>query len=221
MLHLCLYALLAINLCLIGLYMRARTRDDKQGVKLYQPAAVIVSWLITAASLWRADPDVALAAVVLTGMGIAIVGDFLNIDMEDMRVVMRGLVIAVVAYLTYAIGLTALNGFHGPDVIVGALLLAVYAQVMRTIWPRLDSNLRIPILIYGLVLPFTFSRAVSTFFGARFELLPATFLSLGTLGLFVGDIEFAVHTFKRRLPLMFGPILYAGGQLLIALSVWA
>jgi hypothetical protein len=215
-----LYILVSLNLILIALYMRARMRDDKRKVKVYQPGAVIISWCIAASSLLRPDPDLPLTLVVLAGMGIAIIGDFLNIDMEDMRVVLRSLVIAVVAYMTYAIGLTLLDGFHPQDLIVGAILFAVYALVMRTIWPRVDAEMRIPVLIYGLVLPFTFSRAVSTFFGARFSTLQSVSLSLGTLSLFVGDIEFALHTFRRRLSLMFGPILYAGGQFLIAASTW-
>jgi len=215
-----LSALVALNLAFIALYMRARLRDDKRQVRIYQPIAVITSWLIAALSLLRPEPDVPLTLVVLAGMGIAILGDFLNIDMEDMRVVLRGLVIAVVAYLTYAIGLTALDGFHVQDLSVGAVLLAVYALVMRTIWARVERPMRVPVLIYALVLPFTFSRAVSTFFGDRFSTLQSVFVSLGTLSLFVGDIEFAIHTFRRRLPVMLGPILYAGGQLLIALATW-
>ncbi len=215
-----LSGLVALNLAFIGLYMRARLRDDKRQVRIYQPIAVITSWLIAALSLLRPEPDVPLTLVVLAGMGIAILGDFLNIDMEDMRVVLRGLVIAVVAYLTYAIGLTALDGFHVQDLSVGAVLLAVYALVMRTIWARVERPMRVPVLIYALVLPFTFSRAVSTFFGDRFSTLQSVFVSLGTLSLFVGDIEFAIHTFRRRLPVMLGPILYAGGQLLIALATW-
>ena len=47
------------------------------------------------------------------------------------------------------------------------------------------------------------------------------FLSLGTLSLYVGDVEFAVHTYKRRLKRMYGPILSAGGQLLIAVSTFS
>lgn len=215
-----LYILIPLNIILIGLYMRARMQDDKPKVKIYQPMSVIVSWVIAASALLRPQPDTPFVVVVLVGMGIAIIGDFLNIDMTDMAVVLRGLVIAVIAYMTYAIGLTVLNGFHPQDLTVAALLLAVYAWLMRTIWSGLDPAMRIPVLIYGLVLPFTFSRAISTFFGARFTTLQALFLSLGTGSLFIGDIEFAIHTFKRPLPLMLGPILYAGGQFLIALSVW-
>ncbi len=187
---------------------------------MIQPAAVIVSWLIAAAGLLGPDPDRVLIGVVLAGMGIAIIGDFLNIDMENMRNVLRGLVIAVVAYMTYAIGLTALNGFHPEDAIVGAVLVVCYVVVNRLIWPGVDREMRIPILIYGLVMPFAFSRAASTFFSNDFSTAQALFLSLGTLSLWVGDVEFALHLFRRRNPLMCGPILYAGGQLLIACSVW-
>jgi hypothetical protein len=67
-------------------------------------------------------------------------------------------------------------------------------------------------------LPFTFWRALSCFFGTELSTLQSVFLSLGTLSLYVGDIEFAVHTYKRRLAVMYGPILYAGGQMSIALS---
>jgi hypothetical protein len=78
--------------------------------------------------------------------------------------------------------------------------------------------MRIPALLYGLVLPFTFWRALSCFFGSELSMLQAVYLSLGTLSLYVGDVEFAVHTYKRRLKRMYGPVLYAGGQMLIAVS---
>jgi hypothetical protein len=70
------------------------------------------------------------------------------------------------------------------------------------------------------VLPFIFSQAVFTFFGERFSSGTALFPRFGTFSLFIGDIELAIDAFKKRLPIMWGPFLYAGGQLLIAMSVW-
>ncbi len=214
-----LYFLVPLNVILIGLYMYVRTKGDLKKVIFFQPGAVITSWLIAAASLWQPEANRGYTTIVLVGMAIAILGDFLNLDMENPDVVLRGLVIAVVAYLTYGIGLTVINGFQAADLWVAAGLLVFYAAFMRYLWPDLGA-MRLPGLIYGLVLPFTFWRAVSTFFGAEFLTQQAILVSLGTLSLYVGDIEFAIHTYKRRLPVMLGPILYAGGQLLIALSVW-
>lgn len=215
-----LYILILVNIVLIGLYMHARTKGDLRRVIIFQPAAVIVSWLIAASSLLHPGTNVANTTVILTGMGIAIIGDFLNLDMENPNVVLRGLVIAVIAYLTYGIGWTIVNGFHPQDLIVGAVLAVFYVLFMRYLWPDL-GNMRIPGLLYGLVLPFTLSRAVSTFFGTEYTVLQSILMSLGALSLYVGDIEFALHTYKRRLPFMLGPILYAGGQLLIASSAVA
>jgi uncharacterized membrane protein YhhN len=209
--------LIPLNLIAIGLYMRARIKGDLRRVIIYQPGAVIISWSIAASSLLQQDANVAFTVVVLLGMGIALVGDFLNLDMENPKVVLRGLIIAVVAYLTYGIGVTVISGFHPQDLIVGTPLLIFYVVLMRYLWPDL-GDMRIPALFYGLVLPFTFWRALSCFFGSELSTLQAAFLSLGTLSLYVGDIEFAIHTYKRRLSVMYGPILYAGGQLLIAVS---
>ncbi len=209
--------LIPLNLIAIGLYMRARLEGDLAKVIIYQPGSVILSCLIAASSLLQEDVNVAFTLVVLLGMGIALIGDFLNLDMENPNVVLRGLVIAVVAYLTYGIGVTAIDGFHSQDLVVGALLLVSYAALMRHLWPDL-GEMRIPVLIYGLVLPFTFWRATSTFFGTELSTLQAAFFSLGTLSLYVGDIEFGLHTYKKPLRVMYGPILYAGGQMAIALS---
>ena len=135
-----LYILVPLNILLIVIYFFARQRDNKPLVRVIQPAAVITSWVLAASRLLFEGADLPLTLFVLAGMGIAIVGDFLNIDMSDMKVVLRGLVIAVIAYLTYALGFTVLNGFHLQDLYVGAALLLVYAFTMRTILPGVDAG---------------------------------------------------------------------------------
>jgi hypothetical protein len=57
--------------------------------------------------------------------------------------------------MIYAIGLTILNGFHKQDLIVGVVLLFVYALTMRTIWPGIEIEMQVPVLICGLVLLLT------------------------------------------------------------------
>jgi len=44
-------------------------------------------------------------------------------------------------------------------------------------------------------------------------------LSLGTLVLFLGDMEFGVYRFRKPITMYFGPYFYLGGQLLIAVSL--
>jgi uncharacterized membrane protein YhhN len=119
--------------------------------------------------------------------------------------------------MTYAVGLTVINGFHKQDLYVGAAALVIYACVILYLWPYL-GNMKIPGMIYGLVLPFVVTRAISTFFGNKVSRTQAIFLTIGTSMLYIGDIEFALHTYTKSVPLLFGPFLYSGGQLMIALS---
>jgi len=46
----------------------------------------------------------------------------------------------------------------------------------------------------------------------------ALLLSLGTVMLYLGDLEFGIHRFRRPRRFKFGPRLYGGGQLLVALG---
>lgn len=220
-----LYILIPLNLICIGLYYRARLTNNLEQVRFLQPASVIFSLLIAAPSLLavKTNASLAFSAVILAGMSIALVGDFLNVDMTRPGVVLRGLIIASLAYLTYAVGLLVLVLLRREDLWVGIPLLIFYIGFMIWLWPNLGT-MRLPGLIYGLILPFLFWRATCTFLGGGFTVLQSLLLCLGTLSLYAGDIEFAIRTYKPKvklLPVTLGPILYAGGQFLLALSVIA
>jgi hypothetical protein len=43
-------------------------------------------------------------------------------------------------------------------------------------------------------------------------------VTVGCTLLFLGDVEYGLHRFHKPLKFFFGPICYAGGQLLVALS---
>lgn len=201
----------------IAVYWKARQENNLKLVSIVQPAITILCILIALLALKRPGTNGALVAWVAAGMFIALIGDFLNLDMGNPRVVIRGLVIAIIAYLTYAAGFTAIDGFHKEDIYIGIAALVVYAAVMRYLWPHLGS-MRIPAMIYGLVLPFVVTRAISTFFGYEFSVTQSILLTAGTAMLYIGDVEFALHTYVGGVPMLLGPVFYSGAQLLIALA---
>lgn len=201
----------------IALYWWARQTNDLATVSVVQPCITILLIAVALLSLKRPGVNKKFTGVIAAGLAIALLGDFLNLDMTNPAVVIRGLVIAIVAYLTYAIGITVINGFHRKDIPVGLAALVIYGALMSYLWPHLGS-MRIPGLVYGLVLPFLVTRAASTFFGHVFSRTQAILLTAGCAMLYIGDIEFALHTYTTGVPMLFGPILYSGGQMLIALS---
>lgn len=209
--------LLPFAIILIILYWIARKKDDLKKVAVIQPVGTVVSMLIAASAFLLPDSNTALTIWILVGLGIALIGDINNVNMNDDKTVIIGLVIFVFGYMTYAIGLTILNGFHRADIFVGAVLFCVYVGYIGYIWPGL-GEWKIPVLIYGLVMPFMVSRAISTFFGTAFSPTQSILLTVGTTMVFVGDMEYGIYRFRKPIPMHFGPILYAGGQLVIALS---
>jgi uncharacterized membrane protein YhhN len=206
-----------ISIALIATYLVARNRNDLKRTAIIQPLTTLVSLAIIALSLSspRANPEYSLWIGI--GMGLCFLADIFNIDMTNDKILYAAIGVFVVAYLEYAVTFTRFSGFQPQDVIVGIVFLIIYAVLMRLYWPKL-GNFKIPVLIYGLVVPFMVTRAISTLFGDTFSTLSAVLVTLGSLMLFIGDVEYGIHRFHSPIKWSIGPICYAGGQLLIALS---
>lgn len=208
----------------IGFYAVARAKNDLKRVAVVQPLGTILCIAVCALSLLTPHAVVGFTAFILVGLVLALIGDFLNVDMTSQKVVMVGLVIFVFAYLVYAVGIASYNGFYRADLIVAAALLAVLCAVMAYLWAGLGP-MKVPFVVYGLILCIMVGRAVSTFFGDAFSSTQALLLTAGTLMIYIGDMLFAVTSYKKPAPPSWavslnlgGPALYAGAQLLIALA---
>jgi uncharacterized membrane protein YhhN len=206
-----------IHLVLIAIYLVARNRNDLKKTAVIQPVATFVAMLIAALSFFSPHADTSYTTWILIGMGLCFLADIFNIDMTNDKILYAAIGVFVIAYLEYAITFTRFNGFQWQDLIVAGVFILIYIFLMRLYWQGL-SNFRIPILIYGLVMPFMVTRAISTLFGSSFSLVSALLVTVGCTMLFLGDIEYGLHRFRKPLKFFFGPICYAGGQLLIALS---
>lgn len=206
-----------VYLVLIDFYMVARNRNDLKRTSIIQPAITFLALVIAALSFLSPTADKGYTAWILVGMGLCFLADIFNIDMTNDGILYAAIGVFVVAYLEYAVTFTRFNGFHGEDFIVAGFFLQVYIFLMRLYWKRL-GNFRIPVMIYGLVMPFMVTRAISTLFGNAFSTISAVLVTIGCTMLFLGDAEYGLHRFHKPLKFFFGPICYSGGQLLIALS---
>lgn len=211
-------------LIVIGLYVAARAKNDLKRIAVVQPLATILCIVVCALSLLTPHAVAGFTAFILAGLVLALIGDFLNVDMTNQKVVMVGLIIFVFAYLTYAVGMAYYNGFFRADLIVALALFAILCAVMIYLWPGLGA-MKLPFVIYGLVLCIMVNRAASTFFGDVFSVTQAVLLTAGTLMIYFGDMLFAVTSYKKPASPSWavsanlaGPAMYAGAQLLIALA---
>jgi uncharacterized membrane protein YhhN len=206
-----------IHLVLMGLYLVARNRNDLKKTAFIQPVLTFIAMGIAALSFFSPLVNREYTAWILIGMGLCFLADLFNIDMTNDKILYAAIGVFVIAYLEYAVTFTYFNGFQQQDLIVAGVFILIYIFLMRLYWNGL-GNFRIPIMVYGLVMPFMVTRAISTLFGSSFSLVSAILVSVGSAMLFLGDVEYGIHRFRKPLKFTLGPIFYGGGQLLIALS---
>ncbi len=199
------------------LYLIARNREDLKKTALIQPALTLLALVVAGLSFFSPAVNTSYSLWILVGLGLCVLADIFNIDMTNDKILYAAIGVFIVAYLEYALTFTRFNGFHPQDWIVGAIFLLIYIFLMRLYWKGL-GNFKIPVLVYGLVMPFMVTRAISTLFGSTFSLVSAILVTVGSSMLFLGDVEYGLHRFRSPRRFFIGPICYAGGQLLIALS---
>ncbi len=206
-----------IYLTLIVFYLRARNREDLKKTAILQPALTFLALIVAGLSFLSPAADHGYTVWILVGLGLCFLADIFNIDMANDKILYAAIGVFVVAYLEYALTFTRYSGFHWQDFIVGGVFILIYVLLMSLYWKGL-GNFKIPVMVYGLAMPFMVTRAISTLFGNAFSLLSAILVTIGCSLLFLGDVEYGIHRFRKPLKFFFGPICYAGGQLLIALS---
>lgn len=210
--------LVPVNIVLITLYLIARNKQDLKRTAIIQPLTTLVSLTVAALSFLSPHVNPGYTTAILIGMGLCFAADIFNIDMNNPKIFLAGIVAFIFAYLEYAVTYTIFNkGFQAEDIIVGILFIGIYIFLMRLYWKNL-GEFKIPVLIYGIFQPLMVTRAISTLFGGEFSMLAAVLVTIGSSMLFLGDVEYGVHRFVKPGKFTVGPICYAGGQLLIALS---
>jgi uncharacterized membrane protein YhhN len=215
MFYACIPAYLSIMLTVF--YLIARNRNDLKRTAIIQPVLTTLVIVVAAMGFLSPAGEWEYTVWIMVGLSLCLIGDIFNIDMTNNKILYAAIAVFVLAYLEYAAALTRFNTFQPEDWLVGLVFLIIYLLLMRLYWKGL-GKFKIPILIYGLVMPFMVTRAISTLFGNTFSLTSAIMVSLGTILLFLGDIEFGVHRFHQPVKFFYAPIFYTSGQLLIALS---
>lgn len=205
---------------LIGTFLtwRARNREEYRTVAVLQPLTTALTLGVIGLGLLAPNVHWGFTLWILAGLGLSFVGDIFNINMSRDEILYPALLVFLVAYFIYPLGILIYDGVHPEDLYVTPVLLLIYVVLMRYLLKGLDRRWRIPGLAYKLVMLFMASRGIGTLFGDFFSTTQAVLLAYGCSAMFVADSEYAVHRFKRPLKTIYGPILYPTAQLAIALS---
>jgi uncharacterized membrane protein YhhN len=201
----------------VVLLVLAEFRHAQQQVYVFKPLSTLLVIAVALLSLTTPAAKPAFTFWVTIGLVLSLGGD-VALMFKTNRDFLIGLVLFLLAHVVYAATFTVPNGFHAEDLITGVALLVFGVAVYLYLWPGL-GRMKVPVLIYLLVILFMVNRALSTFFGDAFTGAQAWLLSVGAILFMLSDLILAINRFRHPFEAnRLGLFLYYGGQLLIALS---
>jgi uncharacterized membrane protein YhhN len=213
------YACIPAYFCIIFtiIYLIARNRDDLKYTSIIQPILTLLAIITASMAFLSPAGEWDYTIWILFGLGVCLIADVFHLDVVKKKTHSTDIIIYVSACLIFALIFTYFNGFQPQDWIFSGIFLVIYGLLVRMYWENL-GRYKIPVMLYGLLMPFMVTRAISTFFGDSFSIVAAILITLGSILLFLGDVEYCVNRFHQPIKFFYGPICHAGGLLLIALS---
>ena len=175
--------------------------------------------------IWMWQASAFQGALLWFGIALAfsLAGDvFLMLPQERF---ILGLISFLLAHLAYIIGFNPSSlTLNLPAfiiiVLVALTMLRIYRRIAAGLVAGGNSSLRIPVLIYSLVISLMLLSALLSLTGITWQALPAILVSTGALLFFFSDTLLAWNKFVQ--PLRYAPlaviITYHLGQILLALG---
>lgn len=219
--HSLLSPLIVLLILAVFFLIRAEYRKNKLHISIFKPASTILIIAVVVTAMLSGDHmSPAYSVFILLGLFFSLGGDIALIFQEKQKAFRLGLLLFLITHIIYAFAFVRFSGLVVAS-LAGTVTLAVLAAVVyMVLYPQLGS-LKIPVLIYILIISYMLNRAIATHISPVFSSLQAWRISIGAALFYLSDLMLALNRFgypfkSNRLSL----VLYYGGQLGIALSTF-
>jgi uncharacterized membrane protein YhhN len=219
--------LLIVSLILL---LRAETRDvrDKRQIKVWKPLSTTLCIVVAALAFTQPGNVPPYTALILTGLTLSLLGDWLLIDSDEQpRLFVGGLIAFMLGHIAYIIGFAYARFVHGGpydlgrEVLAAALLILLGVVVYYYLRPSLGA-LRQPVLLYMTVISLMVHQAISGLQPGAGVLSQSALAVGGALLFYISDLMLAINRFvfqdEGRYNSVWVLSTYYTAQLLIALS---
>lgn len=210
-----LVPLLAI---LVFLLIRAEFAGRKKQIYLFKPACTALVILMALLSLREPVYHPVYTWGVLIGLIFSLGGDIALMFQENPTYFRLGLVSFLVAQVVYAWVFGLLGRFSSTDLYAAAVLAALALGIFLLLQPNL-GKMRVPVLVYIVVISWMVSRAISTAASPLFTTSQSWLVILGAVLFYMSDVILALARFWKPWPYhRISLAFYYAGQALIALA---
>lgn len=205
-------------LVIVFFLVRAEIRGLQRQIYILKPLATLLVISVALLSLTRPIPNLAYLTGVLIGLLFSLGGDMALMFPQNRKAFMIGLALFLLAHVAYTVVFILVGSLSAWDLLSVVVLLAVGIAFYRLIQPKLGA-MRIPVVVYMIVISLMVNRAVSTLASPQIGLPQALLIVFGAILFYISDLILAAGRFWKpwkyhRISLAF----YYSGQLLIALS---
>jgi len=210
--------LIPVLAALIFFLVRAELLKKPRQIYFFKPLSTLTVVAVALLSFFEPTQNLTYAVGVVLGLLLCLGGDVALMFQENRRAFVIGLGLFLLGHIAYATTFTLLGEFSAWDILSTVALLVIGIGFYRLIKPNLGT-LRIPVILYIVVISVMVSRAISTFASPVFTSEQALLIAIGAGLFYISDVILAATRFWK--PWRFGRIsllFYYSGQLLIALA---
>jgi uncharacterized membrane protein YhhN len=198
--------------------VRAEILNKPRQIYFVKPISTLTVIAVAALAFFEPRQNLTYAVGVLAGLLLCLGGDIALMFQENRKAFAIGLGLFLLGHIAYAATFALLGRFSVWDIPVAIALLVIGGSFFLLIKPKLGT-LRVPVVVYIVVISVMVSCALSTLPSPVFTGGQAGWIALGAILFYISDVILAAARFWKpwryhRISLVF----YYGGQLLIALA---
>lgn len=202
----------------VSLLIRAGILGKQKQMLVLKPLSTLLVITVALLSLLQPVRNLTYTVGVTAGLVLSLGGDIALLFEEKRTAFLLGLGLFLLAHATYAVVFSLLGRTSAWDVLSIAILSAVAAGFYTLIRSNL-GKMRVPVIIYMLVISVMVGRAAATLLSPTFSTEQGCMILAGALLFYLSDALLAANRFwkpwhYRRM----GLAPYYVGQFLIALA---
>ena len=203
----------------VFLLIRAELKKDLHRIYIWKPISTLLVITTALLALPFTGIPVYFWLCIIIGLVLSLGGDICLMFYGNEKAFTVGLVLFLLAQISYALVFTIFGIFRYIDFLSAAVLLLIGILSFRKMAPGLGP-MKLPVLVYLVIISFMVNRAAALIGYEGMKKLPALFLGIGASLFFLSDWilsydKFVKSFIKSRISVAF----YYGGQFLIALSL--
>jgi uncharacterized membrane protein YhhN len=210
--------LIPVLVVTVALLIRAEILGKQRQIYIFKPISTLLVIAVALLSLLGFGRNPTYTICVTIGLLLSLGGDISLMFQENRKAFKIGLVLFLLAHITYTVAFALLGVFSTWDFLSAGILLVVGVGFFLLIRPNLGT-MQGPVIAYIVVISVMVNQAGSTLVSPVFGASQALTILIGSILFYISDVILAANRFWKswtynRISLAF----YYSGQLLIAMA---